>query len=432
MEFENGEEVPRRNILTRIQPFPCGPSDRDIFVQEHNQNEARTWDAAAHEDFDELSDAELDASKLGFIPPEIDADMEAQATVDAAVTVDATALPLAFDWRDQAKDCVAKNVLDQGSCGSCYAFAAATALSYRMCIHSKNNLNVVLSPQDMASCHKDDGCAGGQMKGVYDQMKTNGKVVNACDPYTGKGAKDGDTCESVCSDSHMNHQFKVKDSYNRFLAYHIKDDAAKVAANAVKIQDDIMTNGPVAISFNVHKPFYSYKTGVYTDPGGELDDKHGWHAVVFVGWGEEGGVPYWIAQNSWGEDYGEGGFFKIKRGVNEANCELYGINGASVLDSDLTECTGSTLVRDTGCWPGGCDAGEVETGSRQCWNLANDEICVKANVKCGAKCTTAYTSRWTGCGFYPSCAGDEQEVGSGSCSWGRSKRECRRAVVTCP
>ena len=37
-EFENGKEVPRRNILTRIRPFPCGRADRDLFVQEHNQN----------------------------------------------------------------------------------------------------------------------------------------------------------------------------------------------------------------------------------------------------------------------------------------------------------------------------------------------------------------------------------------------------------
>lgn len=42
------------------------------------------------------------------------------------------------------------------------------------------------------------------------------------------------------------------------------------------------------------------------------------HAVVAVGFGvdEESGLDYWLCKNSWGDTWGEKGYFKIERGVN--------------------------------------------------------------------------------------------------------------------
>ena len=42
-------------------------------------------------------------------------------------------------------------------------------------------------------------------------------------------------------------------------------------------------------------------------------------------WGEEGGVPYWLIQNSWGAKSGDKGLWKIRRGSNEADIETYGL-----------------------------------------------------------------------------------------------------------
>ncbi|TNV77902.1 hypothetical protein FGO68_gene14367 [Halteria grandinella] len=84
--------------------------------------------------------------------------------------------------------------------------------------------------------------------------------------------------------------------------------------------------GPVSVSFTVVDGFKNYKSGIYvnaTCPNGPLDVNHD---VVAVGFGTENGMDYWIIKNSWGQTWGDNGFFKIQRGVNMCgvqNCGSY-------------------------------------------------------------------------------------------------------------
>lgn len=84
--------------------------------------------------------------------------------------------------------------------------------------------------------------------------------------------------------------------------------------------------GPVALSYRVVDGFRDYKSGVYTKVGCGSTPMDVNHAVQAVGYGEEDGMDMWIVKNSWGQDWGDQGFFKIRRGTNEcalAVCNSY-------------------------------------------------------------------------------------------------------------
>ena len=64
-----------------------------------------------------------------------------------------------------------------------------------------------------------------------------------------------------------------------------------------------------------------YTGGIYCDDTGDLNIVHD---ISVVGYGVEEGKPYWLVRNSWGEHWGEDGFFRVCRGTNniaiESNC----------------------------------------------------------------------------------------------------------------
>lgn len=59
-------------------------------------------------------------------------------------------------------------------------------------------------------------------------------------------------------------------------------------------------------------------SGVYTYTSGYYE---GEHSVRIIGWGVENGTKYWLVANSWNEDWGDKGFFKIRRGENDCLIE---------------------------------------------------------------------------------------------------------------
>ncbi|CAG5124858.1 unnamed protein product, partial [Candidula unifasciata] len=85
-----------------------------------------------------------------------------------------------------------------------------------------------------------------------------------------------------------------------------------------QIMQDLVDNGPVTAVFTVYSDFVSYKSGVYKHTSGKA---LAGHAVKILGYGVENGEKYWLVANSWNEDWGDNGYFKILRGSNECLIE---------------------------------------------------------------------------------------------------------------
>jgi len=214
-------------------------------------------------------------------------------------------LPDSFNPIQKWGKCI-HEIRNQLHCGSCWAFAATESLSDRFCIASEGKIDEILSPQDMVSCDEEDfGCGGGYLDRAFKYLESTGVVSEACFPYTSGEGTEEHCLHGSCTDKHV-----------PFVKFRCAEDTVKILADVESIKLELMTNGPMETGFMVYEDFMNYKSGVYKYTTGRL---LGGHAIKVIGWGEENGEQHWICSNSWGIEWGESGFFKIK--MNECGID---------------------------------------------------------------------------------------------------------------
>ena len=87
----------------------------------------------------------------------------------------------------------------------------------------------------------------------------------------------------------------------------------------------IATRGPAVGSIQVYEDFRLYAGGVYRHVAG---DKVGGHAVCVVGYDDE--QRFWIVKNSWGKGWGEDGFCRMEYGQVGIDSGMLGLHGVRV------------------------------------------------------------------------------------------------------
>jgi len=81
---------------------------------------------------------------------------------------------------------------------------------------------------------------------------------------------------------------------------------------------EISSRGPITCTIGCPETLENYTGGVYKDLSG---DKSPDHDIEVTGYGTENGVDYWHVRNSWGVYWGEQGWFRIVRGVDNLGIE---------------------------------------------------------------------------------------------------------------
>jgi C1A family cysteine protease len=133
-------------------------------------------------------------------------------------------------------------------------------------------------------------------------------------------------------------------------------DWANISGNALMMKDRISTYGAVTACFNVYQDFFSYRTGVYRHVTGNLA---GGHCVVLIGYDDAQGC--WIARNSWGAGWGDGGYFRIAYG----ECGIESFQTSSVQGVTLRAWLPDQAI--SGLWSNEHDANIWAYGSQRGW-----------------------------------------------------------------
>lgn len=204
--------------------------------------------------------------------------------------------PEQLDWRDKG---AVNGIVNQGSCGSCWAFSSISAAESCWFL-SKGEL-LKYSEQNIIDCvTKCEGCGGGLRDDAYNYVIENqGGQFNLESDYPYEN-EDGFPCRF--------NKDKAVGGIKGYLSPKSKDE------------EDLLSHvahyGPVTVGIDASGlKFIMYASGIYDDPDDCMTDNIN-HGVVCIGYGEEEGRKYWIIRNSYGTEWGENGYVRMLRGIN--------------------------------------------------------------------------------------------------------------------
>jgi hypothetical protein len=262
----------------------------------------------------------------------------------------AAPLPTAFQWS-------AGIVKDQGCCGSCWAFSAASAYEAKLGMKGFGSINI--APQQQVSCNLNNGyygCNGGQLDALTFWETTN-PMWTSCVGYP-----DLNTCGNSCgcwlSVKQCGSLGCSPDPVLPFTSGYYAVDPT----SAQDVKSSIYWDGPGVVGINLWDNDNSGNNGcefdnfwngpqtggVYKENGSYWTTGCGGHAISIIGWDDSKSA--WLCKNSWGTagPNKNGTFWLAYSGhkhQNDANHAFFiGFTNENVLGGNfwIADNTGST------------------------------------------------------------------------------------------
>eukprot|EP01062_Namystynia_karyoxenos_P070356 TRINITY_DN65735_c0_g1_i1.p1 TRINITY_DN65735_c0_g1~~TRINITY_DN65735_c0_g1_i1.p1 ORF type:complete len:368 (+),score=102.89 TRINITY_DN65735_c0_g1_i1:74-1105(+) len=255
---------------------------------------------------------------------------------------DASAVPDQFDARQHWPHCkTISRVPDQSACNSDWAVAAASAMSDRVCVSFGSSdtraRDVRVSAAHLLTCCQfvpigacGLGCIGGNSGPAWEYWTLSGIVTEQCVQYPFPSCKHpgGKGSLSPCrNDSYPTPACpRTCSSGEALSSQRTTGNTSYYVSGEEGFKRELRQRGPFEVSLTVYADFLTYRSGVFQHvAGAEIKTQ----SVRLIGWGNDflTGNAYWLLVNSWNTQWGDGGYFKILRGVNECGIESRGVAG---------------------------------------------------------------------------------------------------------
>lgn len=269
-------------------------------------------------------------------------------------------LPSQFFWGNVNGTSYLTRMLNQHIpqyCGSCWAHSSMSVLADRIKISqlfhprqqhiddddsstndkaTTTNTDIQLSIQFLLNCGSEvaGSCSGGSATGAFEYIKHHAGYIpyETCQPYIACSAESTQGfcpwVDNICTPSNICRTCTPDGNCQAITSFpnatiseygvYARDDDDDVSIMLHKIKAEIYARGPLKTALNA-EPLMHYKGGIIRDDPALRNMTHN-HGVSIVGWGrtseEEDDTDYWIVRNSWGEYWGEMGFFRVETGWN--------------------------------------------------------------------------------------------------------------------
>ncbi|KAF3792731.1 Senescence-specific cysteine protease [Nymphaea thermarum] len=243
--------------------------------------------------FADQNEEEFRRTRCGFRPSKQGSKAFRRPAVSSTMDGSDDNVPASIDWRKKG---AVTPIQDQADCGSCWAFSAVAAIEGIIMI--KEGTLVDLSEQQLVDCDVNDrGCGGGEMTTAFDfVLQHRGLASETAYPYAGVDEK-------------CNKRVRANGNSSIIAGHeHVPASDEMALLRAVAKQ-------PVSVGIEASSlDFRFYSSGIFAgECGTELD-----HGVAAVGYGiDDDGTKFWIVKNSWGTEWGEDGYIRMKRDVDQ-------------------------------------------------------------------------------------------------------------------